>query len=188
MEQDELLHHAVRALESLGLRYLVTGSVATIYYGEPRFTNDIDIVVELPANRVDDLCAAFPAGEFYVSAEAARQAVERHGQFNVIHPASGLKVDLMVAAGDAFDRSRFARGRRLHLAPDSDASFASPEDVILKKLEYYRDGGSEKHLRDIAGVLRVSGEQVDRAYVAEWAKRLGLLDLWKELLTRVAEA
>ena len=165
MEQDELLHHAVQALESLGLRYLVTGSVATIYYGEPRFTNDIDIVVELPANRVDDLCAAFPAGEFYVSAEAARQAVERHSQFNVIHPASGLKVDLMVASGDA-----------------------SPEDVILKTLEYYREGGSEKHLRDIAGVLKISGEQVDRAYIADWAKRLGLLDLWKELLTRVAEA
>ena len=60
--------------------------------------------------------------------------------------------------------------------------------MILKKLEYYREGGSEKHLRDIAGVLKISGEQVDRAYIADWAKRLGLLDLWKELLTRVAEA
>jgi hypothetical protein len=187
MEPSELLRYAVAALEKLGLRYFVTGSSATIFYGEPRFTNDIDIVVDLPSERVAELCAAFSPAEFYVSEEAARRAVARHGQFNVIHPSSGFKLDLMIAAPDAFNRSRFLRVRRLRPAPDYDAAFASVEDVILKKMEYYREGGSEKHLRDIAGVLKVSGGAVDRGYIEEWAGRLGLEEVWQKIARQAEE-
>lgn len=179
MEPSELLRYATRILERLELRYFVTGSSATIFYGEPRFTNDIDIVLDLPPGRIAELCAAFPAEEFYVSEEAARQAVARRRQFNVIHPASGLKLDLMIPAESAFNRSRFSRIRRLRPAPDYDAAFASVEDVILKKMEYYREGGSDKHLRDIAGVLKISGGEIDRAYVEDWAARLGLEEIWE---------
>jgi hypothetical protein len=182
MEPSELLRYAIQVLEKLGLRYFVTGSTATIFYGEPRFTNDIDIVVDLPPGRVEELCAAFPSSEFYVSEEAARRAVSRRGQFNVIHPASGLKLDLMIPAESSFNQSRFARVRRLHPAPDYDAVFASIEDVILKKMEYYREGGSEKHLRDIAGVLKISGGAVDRGYIEDWAERLGLEEIWQTIL------
>ena len=178
MEQSELLRHCTTVLEQLGLRYFVTGSVATIFYGEPRFTNDIDIVVDLPSSRISDFCRAFPSEDFYVSEEAVRRAISRKGQFNVIHPASGLKVDVMIPSEDAFNRSRFARIRRLRPASDFDTAFASPEDVILKKLEYYREGGSEKHLRDIAGVLKISGAQIDLTYIDEWASRLELSEVW----------
>jgi len=184
MEPSELLQYAVQVLEKLGLRYFVTGSTATIFYGEPRFTNDIDIVVDLPSERVAELCAAFPANEFYISEEAARRAVARKGQFNVIHPASGLKLDLMIPVEDAFNRSRFARVRRLHPSSDYEAVFASVEDVILKKMEYYREGGSEKHLRDIAGVLKISGGAVDRGYIEEWVGRLGLEEVWGRIRER----
>ena len=177
MEQDELLRRVVGALERLRVPYLVTGSIATIFYGEPRFTNDIDVVVRLDAGAVDELVAEFPEGEFYVSREAAHGAVRRSGQFNLIHPTSGLKVDLIVAAMDPFDHSRFGRGRRVRPAPDYEATFASPEDVILKKLQFYRQGGSEKHLRDCAGVLRITSS-VDRDYVSRWANELGVADLW----------
>lgn len=121
MEQSELLRYVTKALEQLGLRYFITGSVATIFFGEPRFTNDIDIVVDLPAGCIVDFCKAFPAGDFYVSEEAVRRAVSRKGQFNVIHPASGLKVDIMVPVEDAFNRSRFARTQRIRPAADYDA-------------------------------------------------------------------
>lgn len=178
MEQSELLRFCTSVIERLGLRYFVTGSVATIFYGEPRFTNDIDIVVDLPPGRISELREAFPAPDYYVSEESVRGAVSRKGQFNVIHPASGLKVDIMVPSEDAFNRSRFSRVRRLHTAPDYEVTFASPEDVILKKLEYYREGGSEKHLRDIAGVLKISGTQIDFVYLDEWAERLNLLEIW----------
>jgi len=181
MEQSELLRYVTTALEKLGLRYFVTGSVATIFFGEPRFTNDIDIVVDLPANRIPDLCMTFPSDDFYVSEETVRRAVSRKGQFNVIHPASGLKVDIMVPSEDAFNRSRFARVRRLRPAPDYDAVFASPEDVILKKLEYYREGRAEKHLRDITGILKISGEQIDLTYIDQWSARLGLMDIWQKV-------
>ena len=181
MEQSELLRFCAKVLEQLGLRYFVTGSVATIFYGEPRFTNDIDMVVDLPLARVSELCSAFPTSDFYISEESVRSAVSRKGQFNVIHPSSGLKVDIMVPSEDAFNRSRFSRVRRLRPAPEYDVVFASPEDVILKKLEYYLEGGSEKHLRDIAGVLKISGSQIDFAYIDEWALRLGLSDIWGKL-------
>jgi hypothetical protein len=161
--------------------------MATIAYGEPRFTNDIDVVVDLPAEKVAALCAAFPEDQFYLSAAAVTEAVRRRHQFNILHPTSGLKVDVIVAGDSEFDRSRLQRGLRLPVLPDRTVSFASPEDVILKKLVYYREGGSEKHLRDIAGVLRVGGERLDRNYLLEWVVRLDLGDLWQLTLDRAKE-
>jgi hypothetical protein len=187
MEQSELLRYVIEALERIGLRYFVTGSMATIFFGEPRFTNDIDIVVDLPADRIPEFCAAFPAPEFYLSEETVRRAVLRRGQFNIIKPSAGLKVDIMVPADSPFNRSRFVRAKRVKPQPDVDVLFSSAEDVILKKLEAYREGGSEKHLRDIAGVLRISGAQLDSAYISEWADRLGVADIWKEVLKRTGE-
>ena len=186
LDQDELLRRVVGSLEAVGLRYLITGSMATSLYGEPRFTNDIDVVVELPPGRLEDLLRQFPAEEFYSSEESARRAVERQTQFNVIHPRSGLKVDVMVASDDAFDRSRFSRARRLHPAPDYQATFAAPEDVIVKKLASYCEGGSDRHLRDIAGVLEVSGAEIDRDYITQWAERLGLSEVWRRVLEDLA--
>lgn len=181
METSELIRHAVVAFDRLRIRYFVTGSVAAIFYGEPRFTNDVDIVVELPFGRIHDLCAAFPAPEFYVSEESARRAVANSSQFNVIHPGSGLKLDLMIAEPSTFNTSRFARSRVLGAIPDAAVLFASPEDIILKKLDYYREGHSEKHLRDIAGIFRVSGSELDRDYIRDWVGRLGLEEEWRTL-------
>lgn len=184
MEQSELLRRVTGILERLGLHYFVTGSMATIFFGEPRFTNDIDIVVELPASRIAELCAAFPSPDFYLSEETVRRAVSRRGQFNIIHPSSGLKVDVMVPADIPFNRSRFLRVKRVRPLPDFEATFSSAEDVILKKMEAYLEGGSEKHLRDITGVLKISGEHLDRSYIEEWADRMGTTEVWEEILKR----
>ncbi|MFO0948217.1 MAG: hypothetical protein U1D30_20225 [Planctomycetota bacterium] len=155
--------------DSLHLPYLITGSTATIVYGEPRFTNDIDVVLDLPFSKVNALLAAFPATEYYVSLAAVEMAILDPGMFKIIHPASGLKVDVMVASDSEFDRMRLSRGRALPVLPDRSVWFASPEDVILKKLEYYREGGSDKHLRDIAGVLKLQGDRIDRSHIEQWA-------------------
>jgi len=185
MEPDELLRLVVQALERLQLSYLITGSTATILYGEPRFTNDIDVVVKLSPNHIESLVEAFPREEFYLDPERARQAVANKGQFNIIHPSSGLKIDIIVPTMDAFDRSRFARATRVHPAEDYEATFASPEDVIVKKLQFYGAGGSDKHLRDVASVLRISSSAVDREYVTEWADRLGLREIWDQILDQL---
>jgi hypothetical protein len=187
MEQSDLLRLVVSVLERLGLRYFVTGSTVTIFYGEPRFTNDIDVVVDLPLDAVAEFCSQFPEDEFYVSVDAARDAVGRHSMFNLIHPRSGLKVDVIIPAPSEFNRSRFARARRVRAGEDWDASFSSPEDAILKKMEFHREGGSDKHLRDIAGVLRTSGNEVDTAYIDRWADTLGLTDVWRAILERLRE-
>jgi hypothetical protein len=179
MEQSELLKHLTGTLDRLGIPYLLTGSMASSVYGEPRFTNDIDVVAALPLAQVPALCAAFPAPDFFCSPEAAEQAVRQQFQFNILHVASGLKVDVIVATDSAFDRSRLSRGVRLPAGEDFEATFASPEDVIVKKLEYFREGGSDKHLRDVVGVLKVQKDRIDRGYLADWIARLGLAAEWQ---------
>jgi hypothetical protein len=186
MDQDELLRYLAGTLERLGIEYLITGSTATIYYGEPRFTNDIDVVVRLAERHLPGLAAAFPADDFYFSEETGRRALATGGMFNVIHPRSGLKIDFVVAQPTGFERSRFERARRIRPAGDYEATFAAPEDVILKKLVFHREGGSDKHLRDVAGVLKISSGELDFRYLDTWADRLGVADLWRRVRERVA--
>ena len=182
MEQSDLLRHVCTVLENLGLPYLITGSQATIAFGEPRFTNDIDIVVSLGLDQLDAFIKSFPADEFYLSREAAQDAIARSSMFNIIHPTSGLKIDVIISGSSDFERSRFERGRKVRVAPDFTAIFASPEDVILKKLHFYKIGGSDKHLRDIAGVLKVSGAMIDQEYIELYAVQFGVADLWQRVL------
>ena len=184
MELAELLRRVTGAFEALRISYFVTGSMATIAYGEPRFTRDIDVVVRLAEQDIDRLCSVFPEEEFYLSPEAAGEAIEHTGQFNILHPGSGLKIDVMVAGSSEFDDSRFSRSRMLPIGPSSKAVFASPEDVIIKKLEYFRKGESDKHLRDIAGVIKVMGDGLDHEYIEAWSRRLGLVSLWIQVLER----
>lgn len=179
MEPEELLGHARDVCDRLELTYLVVGSTATIAYGEPRFTNDIDIVVDLPNESIAEFCAGFPDADFYISEPGVRDAVSRSAQFNVIHPASGLKIDFIVLSNSPFDLSRRKRRRDLPVLEEGPTWFASPEDVILKKMVYYQEGGSDKHLRDVAGVLRIQAEKFDRDYVAKWAAELGVEEVWK---------
>ncbi|MFW6195509.1 MAG: nucleotidyl transferase AbiEii/AbiGii toxin family protein [Chloroflexota bacterium] len=185
METSDLLRRIAGVFERLGLPYLVTGSTATIFYGEPRFTADIDVVVQLPPDRIQELVKALEGGDLYFDEESIRRAVTRKSQFNIIHPASGLKVDVIVPELGPFDRSRFARGRRVRPDAAFEVTFASPEDVILKKLAYYREGGSEKHLRDVTGVLKISGEELDREYLERWVRELDLAEVWSIVLDRL---
>ena len=153
-------------------------------YGEPRLTNDIDIVADLNLSHLPGLMEAFPPDEFTIDEEMIREAVKQARPFNIIHPASGLKVDIIIKMNTPFDRSRFERIRRIYPGP-YPANFASPEDVIIKKMEYYQMGGSEKHLRDITGILKISGETVDKEYIASWAGELGFLEIWEAVLKKL---
>jgi len=187
VEQDELLRHVVEVLEEQEITYLLVGSLASGVYGEPRLTHDIDVVLELRQDQVARLCQAFPEADYYVSEQAANEAVAKGGQFNVIHPASGNKIDFMIARQDAWGRSQIRRRRLEQILPGRPGYTAAPEDVILGKLWYYRDGGSEKHLRDIAAMLQVSGAEIDQVYIAEWAQQLGLMELWQAVCDRLRD-
>ena len=183
----ELLEKITKVFERNQIEYLVTGAIASAAYGEPRLTNDIDIVAAIKEGHISGILKAFPPDEFYVTEDAMKDAIRNQGQFNIIHPSSGLKVDVIMEKGTEFDRSRFSRIRKIQPAESYQANFASPEDVIIKKMEYYKEGGSEKHLRDITGILKVSADAVDRDYISDWARRLGLAEIWDAIQKRLTE-
>jgi hypothetical protein len=183
MEQSDLLRHVCKILEALSLPYLVTGSQATIAFGEPRFTNDIDIVVALTPDRLDAFIDSFPVEDYYLSRAAASDAIARQSMFNIIHPRSGLKIDVIIPGTTEYEQSRFARGRKVNVTPDFAATFASPEDVIIKKLQFFKIGNSDRHLRDIAGVLKVSGAAIDRGYIEKHAQQFGVGEIWQRVLS-----
>ena len=185
MEQSDLLRMVLDVLEEQRIVYCIGGSLASGVYGEPRYTHDIDVVVDLQMDQVARLCQAFPAPEFYVSQQAAREAVAMRSQFNVIHPKSGQKIDFMIVRDDAWGRSQMSRRHREEIVVGRPGYTAAPEDVILAKLWYYHEGGSDKHLRDIAAMLQVSSELIDRAYIDQWAQQLGYSEEWQAVLERL---
>jgi hypothetical protein len=184
MPEPELGLLFVRPLNRLGIRYLVSGSVAAIVYGEPRLTHDVDLVVFLGGDQVPRLEEVFRPPEFYlpprevIYGELAR---ERGGHFNVIHAGTGFKADFYPAGEDDFHAWAF-RGRRQLEYRGERLVVAPPEYVIVRKLEYFREGGSEKHLRDIRGILNVSADQLDRVALEEWVRRLGVTAQWQDAL------
>jgi hypothetical protein len=177
MKALEFLELITRELNRLGIPYLVTGSMASISYGEARFTADVDIVIRVEPPSARRLVEAFDDERFYVSLDAALDAVRRGGQFNVIHNESSFKADFIVAKQEEFDESRFARARTITMDSGAEVRFASPEDVIIRKLQYYKEGGSDKHLRDIDGILKTT--EVDDAYIEHWARQFDVEDEWR---------
>ena len=184
MEPSDLLVRLALEFDRVGIEYFVTGSMATIYFGEPRLTNDVDVVVRLEIDSLPDFSAMFPMDEFYCSTPMIESAVRARRQFNIIHPASGLKADVIVSDESEFDQSRFTRRSQIEVEQGKHVWFASPEDVILKKLFYYKEGGSEKHIRDILGVLKLQGGSIDLNYLHHWAAKLDLPALWQDVLAR----
>jgi hypothetical protein len=184
MEQSELLKYLINCLERLNIPYFITGAIASIAYGEPRLTNDIDVVAEMNEAHVPKFIACFPAEEFYLDEDSIRTAIRQKQQFNIIHPASGLKIDIMISKGDDFDQSRFARKKRLRPIEEAEANFSSPEDLIIIKLAYYKEGSSEKHIRDVLGILKISAKIIDFDYLSYWVKRLNLKSVWEAVLEK----
>lgn len=164
-----------------GIRYAVTGSVATIFYGEPRLTNDVDFVVFLNDADISRLPNAFPAADYYlppaevITVEARR---EQRGHFNIIHLDSGLKADLYLAGRDELNAWAL-KARREARFGEEPVSLAPPEYVIVRKLEYYREGGSDKHLRDIRSILALQDNKLDASALNDWIGRLRLEPEWR---------
>jgi hypothetical protein len=173
----EVFSDVVGRLEGAGIPYMVVGSVASIIYGEPRMTKDMDLVVDLLPSDAIRIESLFPFEGFYVPhPEILRQEIAERGQFNLVHHDSGLKIDLVVRRESDFAKTEFSRRRRIPFWEGFEAFVATPEDVIIKKLDFYREGKSAKHLQDIRGILAQT--EVDEGYVESWAGKLGLIDLW----------
>lgn len=181
MPEPELSLLFVRPLNQLGVRYLISGSVAAMLYGEPRLTHDVDFVVFLRKDDIGRLREVFAAPAFYlpppevIILEVAR---EQRGHFNVIHADTGFKADFYTSGRDELHAWAFRGARRLEYRGEP-LSVAPPEYVIVRKLEYYREGGSEKHLRDIRAMLAVSGAELNQPELEAWITRRGLGTQWQ---------
>jgi hypothetical protein len=176
----------VRPLNRLEVRYMVTGSVASIAYGQPRLTHDVDVVIELTRPQIGLLVLAFQPPEFYCPpTEVIRIENERalRGHFNVIHVGTGFKADMYPIGNDPFHTWGLARRRSISIGDDT-VQLAPPEYVIIRKLEYFREGGSEKHTLDIRGILEASPDQVDLAEVERLVAERGLQDAWRRAVAR----
>jgi len=187
MGLQELLKHLINTFESLSIKYFVTGAMASIFYGEPRFTNDIDVVADIREEHIPGLLKFFSEDEFYLSEDAIRDAIRHKYQFNIIHPSAGLKIDIIIHKEDDFDNSRFKRIKRITPFEEIEAHFSSPEDVIIMKMKYYKEGESAKHIRDILSILKISGNIIDKDYINHWAEKLNLLAIWNDILSKLEE-
>lgn len=177
-EELEVLTTLTGRLESAGIAYMVTGSIAMNYYAVPRMTRDIDVVVELAAADADRVCALFE-GDFYVDRAAARTAIAERGVFNLIHLAHVIKADFIVRKESEYRFLEFAR--RCRASVEGHGFFiVAPEDLIISKLDWARDTRSEVQLGDVRNLL-ASVPGLDRDYLAAWSERLGLGLLYREV-------
>ena len=182
MPGPDELNLFLERLEAVGAPYMITGATAAILYGQPRVTNDLDVVLDLDDTTRTALLRAFPETEFYVPPESVirtEQARPQRGHFNLIHLDSGYKADIYLAGTDPLHAWALPLRRRFRWAEDLEIVVAPPEYVVLRKLEFYREGGSTKHSADIRAIREVTG--VDETALAPWLERLGLASLWQEL-------
>ena len=182
MTDASLIALFVRPLNELRIPYLVTGGVASVIYGEPRFTRDIDIVVALRPHDARRFAGGWSADEFYVppveviAEESGRDA---HGHFNVIHQATTMRADVYLPGSDALNAWAFAH-KVTRRVDDDEVTLAPIEAVILSKLRYYQMGKSDRHLRDIRQMLTVNEDLVDRPELERWAARLSVEREWQK--------
>lgn len=185
MPQPSLLEIFTGPLNRLGFPYVATGATAAIIYGEPRLTNDLDLVVLLKIEDVGAVIEAFPPAAFYCPpAEVLRIEIKRpyRGHFNLIHHETGTKADIYLAGEDELHQWALSQRRKIVLESEH-LWVAPPEYVILRKLQYYREGGSEKHLKDIAGMLALSSGQIDFQLMEKMVQRYGLEREWQRAVS-----
>jgi hypothetical protein len=183
MHEANLFLMFTQRLNALGVAYMVSGSVAVIIYGEPRLTHDVDLIVVLDREHIARLPEVFPPADFYcppaevIELEAAR---EQRGHFNIIHHETGFKADVYLSGRDPLHAWGLARARQLEVDGQM-LVVAPPEYVIVRKLEYYREGGSEKHLRDIRSMLDASPDAIHLAELEEQIVARGLKEAWRRV-------
>ena len=188
-EPIEVTLKVTSVFESLGVPYLIGGSLASTLYGMVRTTQDSDIVAEMRLEHLAPFAAALK-DEFYLDDEMIAEAIRRHSSFNIIHRETMFKVDVFIPHPRPFLQSQLARAQAqtFTFETETSAKFASPEDTILSKLEWYRMGGevSERQWRDVLGVLKVRAGELDLEYLRKWASELNVSDLLERALREAA--
>jgi len=185
-ELKTFFSYVVQSLERLEIPYMVVGGFAAIFYGQPRLTIDVDIVVDMRWEHIDPLVATFPFPDYYVSEEGIRDSLQRRYPFNIIQPTTGAKVDLVPLPDDAYTHAAFQRRQPMtYDEAGHSATFITPEDIVVAKLITHEKTGSDKHLRDARGVLLTQWGGLDLGVVRRGARAGGVLGQLEELIAIV---
>ena len=177
-ELGELLARIVGLLHGAGIEFMIAGSFASTAHGLPRTTQDIDIVIDPRPAALNSLLDAMVTDAYYVDHDTALDAPQHRSMFNVVDMASGWKIDFILRKNRAFSREEFRRRVPFEML-GIPLFVASAEDTVVAKLEWARDsGGSERQLRDVAGILATRAGKLDIAYVERWVEELGLTSEW----------
>lgn len=179
MTATALLRSVVRALDATGIPFMLTGSLAAAYHGAGRATMDIDVVIDPTASQLTALLDSLAAPGIYVSNEAATDALAHRSMFNVIDMASGWKADLIIRKDRPFSEHEFRR-RREAAYEGCPLWVTTVEDLIVAKLEWAKLGASARQLEDVAELLRLHDESLDRAYLQRWIGELGVSPQWRD--------
>ena len=185
-DQVDFLSRLSTKLSAAGIPFMLVGSVAASYHGHPRSTFDIDLVVEAGEEALCRFARSLGDG-YYVDENAIRDAVRRRSVFNIIDETSGFKADLIIRKDRPFSRTEFGRRMRARIM-DRTVEMATPEDVILSKLEWSKIGASERQFADALQVARTQGKSLDLEYLEKWVKELGVADLWGKIKKTVFPA
>jgi hypothetical protein len=177
MSAPEVLQRITAALDHAGIAYMLTGSFASAHYGAPRSTQDIDLVIAASLTQLTSLVQNLPSDEYYVDLDAALEARRRESLFNIIDLATGWKIDLILRKSRRFSQREFARRQQINLQ-GLRLFVASAEDVIVAKLEWARLAKSQRQIEDVATILRVRWDVLDRSYLEGWIAELELKPEW----------
>lgn len=176
-------------LDAMGIPHTVGGSIASSFAGEPRSTIDIDVIVAITEPQVDELVERL-GSDFYADNDALRRAIRTKSSANLIHHATQTKIDLFVAGGTPLDERQIARRRAVTLEDGRVMHVHPPEDILLQKLHWFRKGGevSDRQWRDILGIIKVQGARLDRKYLEDGARVVGVSALLDRALDQGAQA
>jgi len=177
MSASEVLRRITTALDRSGIVYMLTGSFASAHHGAPRSTLDIDIVIAANSAQLRTFVQSLPSGEYYSDLDAALEAHRRQSLFNVIDLATGWKIDLIIRKSRAFSQEEFVR-RQLVKVQGLPLFVASAEDVVIAKLEWSKLAQSQRQIEDVASILMLRWEALDRCYLEKWISELDLNQEW----------
>jgi hypothetical protein len=178
-EYEAVLLKTVDVLARLRIPYMLTGALAVIYYGEPRTTHDIDLVAAISAADIARTKTELEP-DFSVDEESIKAALREGSMFNAIHEDTGFKVDFWMLGRDEYDVARFSRRVQVKVLGVT-MSLPTAEDVIIGKLNWFRQSDMDKHFSDALGVYRVQAGRLDRSYIEQWCGRQNTLHLWQRL-------
>jgi hypothetical protein len=181
MSVSDVFHRITSALGEAGIAYMLAGSFASAYYGAPRTTQDIDLVIEATVEQLRTFVQLLSQDEYYVDLDAALEARKQQSLFNVVDLATGWKIDLIIRKSRPFSEEEFRRRTLVNLQ-DSPLFLASAEDVVISKLEWAKLAQSQRHIEDVAGILRMRWDALDRAYLEKWILELRIDAEWNDAL------